>query len=306
MGWLARTGLAGAALAGLGLAAVWGVSLPATLPQPVRTALATHAASPEAGERIFWAAGCAGCHAAPGLTMQSPVAERLVLSGGRRLVSDFGTFVAPNISTHPEAGIGAWRLDQFAAALLLGVAPDGSHYYPAFPWTSYARMTPADVADLWAFWQTLPADATPSVDHELAFPLTLRRGIGLWKALHLNPGFVIPAPADPAALRGRYLVEALAHCGECHTPRDATGGLDAARWLQGAPNPSGQGRIPPIPHPAWSAEDIEAYLFSGFTPAFDVVGGSMADVVAHMARLPAQDRADIAAYLIALRASPSR
>jgi mono/diheme cytochrome c family protein len=306
MRWPGRLGLTGLAVAVLGAAAGWGLSAPTALPPATLAALSAHPADPVAGERVFWAAGCAGCHAAPGLTMQSPVEDRLLLSGGRQLVSDFGTFVAPNVSPHPTAGIGGWTLAQFATATLAGVSPDGGHYYPAFPYTTYARMTPQDVADLWAFWQGLPPDATPSAPHELRFPFTLSRGVGLWKRLNATPGFITPEPDDPVIARGRYLVEALAHCGECHTPRDATGGLDTARWLQGAPNPSGQGRIPAIPAADWSAEDIEAYLFSGFTPAFDVVGGSMADVVAHMARLPAEDRSAIAAYLVALRASPNR
>lgn len=306
MGWGRRLAALVVAAGAVGGGAFWALTRPSALPPATLAALAAHPADAEAGERVFWAAGCAGCHAPPGLTMQSPVEDRLVLTGGRRLVSDFGTFVAPNVSMDPQAGIGGWTQAQFATALLLGVSPEGRHYYPAFPWTSYARMTPGDVADLWAFWQTLPADPTPSAAHELAFPYTLTRGIGLWKRLHLTTDDAVALPDDPTLARGQYLVEALAHCAECHTPRDATGGLDRARWMAGAPNPSGQGQIPAIPPSGWSAEDIEAYLFSGFTPEFDVVGGSMADVVAHMARLPAQDRAAVAAYLLALTASPSR
>jgi len=309
MGSTRRLGLA-ALICGMaaigGGSAFWALTAPAVPPPALLAAIAAHPADAAAGEIVFWATGCAGCHAPAGLTMQNPAQDRLVLSGGRRLVSDFGTFVAPNISTHPTAGIGNWTLSQFATAMLAGVSPQGAHYYPAFPYTSYARMTPQDIADLWAFWQGLPADATPSAPHELSFPYTLRRGIGLWKGLHLSTSFITPAPADPTLLRGRYLVEAMAHCGECHTPRTATGGLDVARWMAGAPNPSGQGTIPPIPATDWSAEDIEAYLFSGFTPSFDVVGGSMSDVVAHMAQLPREDRAAVAAYLTTLRASPNR
>lgn len=306
MGWLRRLGLLAAAGAALGGAGFWALTRPAALPPSTLAALVAHPASPEAGERVFWAAGCAGCHGPSGLTLQSPTEARLVLSGGHRLTTDFGTFVAPNVSMHPTAGIGGWTREQFAAAVLLGVAPDGRHYYPAFPYASYARMTPEDVADLWAFWQTLPADPTLSASHELRFPFGFSRGIGLWKRLHLSAAFVTAEPSDPLAARGRYLAEALAHCAECHTPRTATGGLDTARWMAGAPNPSGAGRIPPLPPEGWSAEDIEAYLFSGFTPGFDVVGGSMADVVAHMAQLPAEDRQAIAAWLVTTRASPSR
>lgn len=295
--------LVGAALGG---AAFWGLTRPASLSAATLQALAAHPADATAGARVFWAAGCAGCHAAPGLDATSPLDARLVLSGGRRLESPFGTFMVPNVSAHPQAGIGGWTREQFARAVLLGVSPEGRHYYPAFPYASYARMTPAEVADLWAFWQDLPADATPSAPHELGFPFTVRRGLGLWKALHLNAAYVTPTATDPQLVHGRHLVEALGHCAECHTPRDATGGLQVARWLEGAPNPSGRGRIPALPPEGWSAEDIEAYLFSGFTPSFDVAGGAMADVVVQMAQLPPEDRAAIAAYLVALRASPSR
>lgn len=306
MGWMARLALTGLAVTLIGGGGAWVLSAPAALPPATLAAIAAHPADAASGAQVFWATGCAGCHAPPGLTLQNPVQDRLVLSGGRRLVSDFGIFVAPNISTHPTAGIGGWTQAQFATAVLAGVSPDGGHYYPAFPYTAYIRMTPQDVADLWAFWQGLPADATPSAPHELGFPFTLRRGVGLWKRLYLTPEFITPTPADPTLARGRYLVEAMAHCGECHTPRTSTGALETARWLAGAPNPSGQGRIPAIPADAWSADDIEAYLFSGFTPAFDVVGGSMSDVVAHMAQLSGADRAAIAAYLLSLTASPSR
>jgi mono/diheme cytochrome c family protein len=293
LGWLLLAVLALAALA------LW-LTRPDELPADTRAALQAHAADPEHGGRIFWAAGCAGCHARPGIAATAPVEERLVLAGGRRLVSPFGTFVAPNVSPHPEHGIGAWTLDDFARAMLFGVSPGGTHYYPAFPYTTYIRARPEDVADLWAFWQTLPADATPSAGHELPFPFTLRQGLGLWKLVNLDAAHVTPEPADPQLRHGRYLVEALGHCAECHTPRNLSGGHGTGRWMQGAPNPAGDGRIPAIPDPSWSAEDIEAFLFSGFTPDFDVVGGSMADVVTHMAQLPAEDRAAIAAYLRAL------
>jgi mono/diheme cytochrome c family protein len=295
----------GVVAVGLGLS-LWALARPQGLGDAAQAAIAAHAPDPANGAQVFWAAGCAGCHAAPGLDATSPLEARLTLSGGRRLESDFGTFLAPNISMDPDHGIGGWTLAQFADAVMMGVSPQGRHYYPAFPYTHYIRSTPADMADLWAFWQGLPADPTPSQAHDLHFPYSLRAGVGLWKRLYLRAEFITPASADPMLQRGQYLVEALAHCAECHSPRGRLGGLDHARWMQGAPNPSGEGRIPAIPDPSWSAEDIAAYLFSGFTPSFDVVGGSMADVVAHLARLPATDRDAIAAYLIALRSSPNR
>jgi hypothetical protein len=157
---LAVTAAAGAAL-----------TRPATLPAG---ALAGLEGDAERGERVFWAAGCASCHAAPGAEGEA----RLVLAGGYRIDSPFGTFIAPNISPDPEAGIGGWSLDAFVTALRHGTSPDGRHYYPAFPYTSYAGMTLADAVDLKAFLDTLPSDPTPSRAHELSFPFTLRAGSG--------------------------------------------------------------------------------------------------------------------------------
>jgi mono/diheme cytochrome c family protein len=246
------------------------------------------------GETVFWAAGCASCHAADGAQGE----DRLVLSGGHRLVTPFGTFVAPNISQDPDHGIGAWTRAEVVSAVRYGTAPDGGHYYPAFPYAAYGKAALEDLVSLAAFLETLPADATPSLPPEVPFPYSIRAGIGAWKLLFAGADWVMPAPT-PELEQGRYLAEALAHCGECHTPRNALGGLDRTRWLAGAPNPSGEGRIPNIT-PArltWSAADIAEYLKSGFTPEFDTAGGTMAAVVAGTARLSDADRAAIAAYV---------
>ncbi|MCX7646534.1 MAG: cytochrome c [Rhodobacteraceae bacterium] len=291
-----RLPVAIAAVLALAVAGLWALTAPGRLPAGSLAGLAGDAAR---GELVFWAGGCASCHAAEG----ARDAARLVLSGGRRLPSAFGTFVAPNISPHPEAGIGGWSLEDFAAAMILGVSPEGEHYYPAFPYTSYVRATPQDIADLWAFLQTLPPDATPSAPHEIGFPFSIRRALGLWKLLYAGDGgFVLAEAATPEIERGRYLAEALGHCGECHTPRNALGGLETARWLAGAPNPAGPGTIPNIT-PArltWSQADIAAYLRTGFTPEFDTAGGHMAEVVRNLANLPEADLAAIAAYLKAV------
>lgn len=286
-------------LAAVGALALWWIARPDPLPEG---ALAGLAGDPARGERVFWASGCASCHAAPGAEGEA----RLVLAGGRRFETPFGIFVAPNISTDPTHGIGGWSLEDFGNAVLRGVSPEGRHYYPAFPYTSYIRMTPGDLADLKAFMDTLPPSDRPDEPHALAFPYSLRAGLGLWKALYLDPAFVLEGPLSAEEERGRYLVEALAHCGECHSPRDALGGLDRSRWLAGAPNPSGPGRIPDITPGAlrWSAGQIADYLGTGFTPEFDTAGGSMAEVVKNLAMLPPEDRAAIAAYLKRLPAAP--
>tara|TARA_R110002074_G_scaffold235601_1_gene407470 strand:- start:2311 stop:3222 length:912 start_codon:yes stop_codon:yes gene_type:complete len=289
-----------------GLAAFWLLTRPASLSPQTLAAFAVYSADAQRGEAVFWAAGCAGCHAAPGLEMDASAEDRMRLGGGTRFETPFGTFRAPNVSMHPTQGIGAWSFQEFARAVMLGVSPEGLHYYPAFPYASYVLARPGDIADLWAFWQTLPAVDTPSEPHDLGFPFTLRRGLGLWKLLNLPSGFVLADSDDQQVMRGRYLVEGLGHCAECHTSRDGFGGLRRENWLSGAANPSGRGRIPALPPQGWSGLDITAYLQSGFTPEFDVVGGAMADVVASISRLPSEDRNAIAAYLLAFRSSPSR
>lgn len=283
----------------IGAGALWFLARPAPLDESAVAGLTGDVAR---GEAVFWAAGCASCH----MAAEAKDAAQLVLTGGQRFPSDFGTFVAPNISPDPTHGIGGWTVLDLANALMRGVSPEGEHYYPALPYASYAKMQVQDVADLHAFLQTLPPDATPSQPHELAFPFSRRETLGLWKLMFLSDDWAVPGSLTPTAERGRYIAEALAHCGECHTPRNALGGMDKGRWLAGAPNPSGQGRIPNITPAAlgWSAGEIVQYLTTGFTPEFDSVGGHMAHVVENMARLPATDRQAVAEYLLVVPDAP--
>jgi mono/diheme cytochrome c family protein len=267
-----------------------------TSPQPYNGApLAALAPNPAAGEAVFWAAGCASCH-------MNAEGDNLVLSGGMAFPTQFGTFYAPNISPDPEYGIGGWSLADFGRALQQGVSPTGAHYYPALPYSAYAKMTPQDVVDLKAYLDILPPDATPSQPHDIGFPFNIRRSLGLWKAMFADDSYHMRGDLPADVQRGRYLVEALAHCAECHTPRNALGGLDRSNWMKGAPNPDGRGRAPDITPQTlgWSADEITAYLETGFTPEYDSVGGHMAHVVENMAKLPQEDRRAIAAYLLAL------
>jgi mono/diheme cytochrome c family protein len=268
-------------------------------PKPLSAAaVAGLTGDPAKGELVFWASGCASCHMAD----KAQGEAQLILSGGQRFPSDFGTFIAPNISQDPEQGIGSWTLLDLTNAITRGVSPEGEHYYPALPYGSYAKMELQDVANLYAFLKTLPADPTPSQPHELGFPFSIRDSIGGWKLLFLSNDWALPGNLTPTATRGRYVAEAMAHCGECHTPRNLLGGMDSARWLGGAPNPTGDGRIPNITPGklAWTAGDIVQYLTTGFTPEYDSVGGHMAHVVENMARLPESDRLAVAEYLLAV------
>ena len=262
------------------------------------------------GELVFWAGGCASCHASPVGGRRAQGEDKLLLGGGTELDTPYGIFRMPNISPHPDDGIGSWTMLDFVNAMQKGVAPDGRHYYPSFPYGSYAKMRIEDVMDLKAFLDTLPAVAGGVEQHSLHFPWTVRRGIGAWKRLYLDSEQVLALETtDARILRGQRLVEGAGHCGECHTPRDGFGGLLPDQWLAGAPNPEGKGRIPNIT-PAgksvadWSAGGISYYLESGFTPDFDTVGGSMVAVQENMAKLPKADRDAIAAYLKAIPAIP--
>ena len=250
-----------------------------------------------AGEQVFWAAGCSSCHAAP----KAEGEAKKVLAGGHEFPTPFGTFRAPNISPDPVEGLGNWSQAEFANAMLRGISRTGEHYYPAFPYTSYARMKDKDVADLWAFMKTLPHSNNQVADHDVGFPFNIRRGLGLWKLLYLDSEFSTTGGSEQVQ-RGRYLVEALAHCGECHTPRNAIGGIDASRLMAGGVSPDGKERIPNItPHAdgigGWSAKDIVYSLETGFTPEFDSFGSSMVDVQFNMTKLPKSDLEAIAAYL---------
>ena len=174
---------------------------------------------PARGETVFTAAGCASCHHAP------ESEDKLVLAGGQAFPSDFGTFYAPNISPS-EAGIGGWSIVDLANAVTQGVSPEGEHLYPAFPYTSYTKMEDQDVADLHAYIMSLEPSDTASKPHDVGFPFNIRRSLGGWKLLFFSDDYVMPAGDNE---RGRYLAETLAHCGECHTPRNALGGLDKGR-----------------------------------------------------------------------------
>lgn len=293
---LAAVGVAGAVV-------VWFLSAPRTLDAAALAAVPAGDAG--RGELVFNAGGCSSCHARPG----SPDEARLELAGGLELHTPFGVFVAPNISSHPRDGIGGWSFADLANAMKRGVSPGGGHYYPAFPYTSYARMELADIADLHAYMRTLPQVAGAAPGHRLGFPFNIRRAMGLWKLLFLGEEPVAQiAGASPQVERGRYLVEGPGHCGECHTPRNLAGGIDRSRWLGGAPAAEGSGTVPNITpsgdFSSWTEADIATLLETGFTPDFDSVGGQMALVVRNTARLPAADREAIAAYLKAVKPVP--
>lgn len=253
----------------------------------------------ENGRQVFYAGGCAACHSAP----KSEGETKLVLSGGRAFASPFGTFHAPNISPDPEHGIGNWSSLDLANAMVKGVSPDAQHYYPAFPYSSYSRVTLPDIVDLHTFLKSLPPSSAINKPHNLPLVFRFRRGLGLWKLLYLNDEPIVSTSATQS--RGQYLVEGLGHCAECHTSRNTFGGLQTDRWMAGAPLPEGKGRVPNItPHAdglaRWSHGDLVEYFDSGFTPDFDSASGVMVDVIENTSQLSIEDRSAIATYLKSL------
>lgn len=277
-----------------GLAVFWWLTMPST----VTLAAVSRAPDVANGQAMFNAGGCASCHAVP----NQP--DRLKLGGGLPLTSPFGTFYAPNISPDPNDGIGRWSEAAFVNAVLRGVAPDGAHYYPAFPYTSYAHAKVDDARDLFAYLKTLPAVTGRAPDHQMPFPFNIRRTLGIWKLMFFDDRPFVADPArSPQWNRGAYLVNSLGHCAECHSPRNALGGIVSDKRFAGGPDPEGHGFVPNITQKGlaeWSESDLAYFFESGQLPDGDSVGGAMTRVIRNTSQLSAEDRAAMAVYLKSL------
>jgi len=280
----------------IGAAAFWYV----TAPQRVAAStLAPHTPNLDNGKTMFLVGGCASCHATPNQE------DKTRLGGGLGLKSPFGTFFTPNISPDRKEGIGGWSEVDFVTAMWKGTAPDGSHYYPAFPYTSYQRMKLEDVRDLFAYLKTLPPVEGKPRDHDLPFHLKVRRLLGGWNFLFLDGQQFKPDPSKSEEWnRGAYLVNGPGHCAECHSPRNVFGAIIARERFAGGPDPEGgDGWVPNIT-PAgigdYSQRDIERILETGDMPDGDSVGGAMTAVVDNISKISAADGAAIALYLKSL------
>ncbi len=281
-----------AAVVGFGV--FWVVTIPATVPA---SALAPHTPNLDNGKTMFLIGGCASCHATPGQD------DKTKLGGGVGLKSPFGTFYTPNISPDPSQGIGKWAEADFVTAMIKGTSPDGRHYFPAFPYTSYQRIGTGDLRDLFAYLKTLPAVQDKSKPHDVPFPFNIRRTLGGWKFLFLDgKPFEGDPTKDAAWNRGAYLVNGPGHCAECHSPRNVLGGIIASQRFAGGPAPDGDGFVPNITQKglSMSHEQVVKLLETGETPDGDTVGGEMGKVVANTAKLSAEDRAAIATYIKSL------
>ena len=259
------------------------------------------------GQYLSRAGGCMACHTAEA---KDGGKEGVPYAGGRALKTPFGTFYGPNLTPHPEAGLGRWSEADFLRAMRLGLRPDGAHYFPAFPYPSFTKMNDADLKDLWAYLRSLPADATPNRAHDLQFPFGFRFLLAGWKWLYFTPG---PMPAEPGQsaqlARGAYVTQALSHCGECHSGRNRLGGIRKDRILAGAAKgPEGKSvpNLTPTGLKKWDDNDLREFLLSGMTPDGDVTAEAMAEVVRNTtSQLSAEDLAALMAYLRSLPALPS-
>jgi mono/diheme cytochrome c family protein len=269
--------------------------------------IAWSAASPAAddaavkrGEYLFVAADCTACHT-------DTKNHGAPLAGGPPLATPFGTFYGPNITPDPTDGIGNWSEADFHRALRSGIGHRGAYLYPVFPYPSFTHLTDGDIADLYAYLRTVKPVAQRSRDDAIKQPFGWRPLLFFWRLLFFHQGPLPPAPNGSAEWqRGRYLAEAVAHCQECHTPRNFMGALDEGRAYAG--NPDGPDKqdapnITPDPSSAiagWSVDDVTQLLTDGQTPDFDYVGAGMAQVVRGTGNLTKADRHAIAVYVKSL------
>lgn len=252
------------------------------------------------GHYLAKAAGCAGCH-----TDNKAGAEPY--AGGRELPTPFGKFYGPNLTPHPQAGLGRWTLQDFRRAIRLGERPDGAHYYPAFPYPSFTGMADADIADLWAYLRSLPASSRKNQAHDLRFPFQWRFLVTFWKRLFFTAAPTEPNPRAAASLtRGAYLVATLGHCGECHTPRNVLGGPVKSRFLGGAKLAEGRSpNLTPTRLKRWNDVQLAQFLRTGATPEGDAPSEVMEEVIRNTtSQLTAPDLAAMIQYLRSLRPLP--
>lgn len=260
---------------------------------------------PVRGEYVLRMGACISCHS-------DEENDSGFLAGGPALETPFGTFYGPNITPDPEHGIGGMTTQEFFDAVTAGLRPDGKHYYPAFPYASYASMNPQDVVDLKAYLDTVPSIAKAARAHEIIWPITDRSLIGGWKLFaYTAKEFVPDEQQDDAWNRGKYLVEGPGHCGECHTKRNllglptgqAHGGAGEGSFSSGAPSIAGSNST----ISQWTSEDTAFYLESGMKPDGDVSGGKMTDVIdTATSYLSIEDLDAISAYFVSLQEPASQ
>jgi mono/diheme cytochrome c family protein len=250
------------------------------------------------GEYLAKAGGCVGCHT-------EEKEKAVAFAGGRELKTPFGAFYGPNITPHPQAGIGRWTEADFIRAMRLGDRPDGKNYFPAFPYPSFTKISDPDLHDIWAYLRSLPPSARANQEHDLTFPFGWRFLVTFWKWLYFTPGSLMKIPElSGIANRGAYLVQALGHCGECHTPRNFLGGPKRDRFLGGGKGPEGKNipNLTPTRLNKMSDQDLLDFLTTGLYADGDVPAEAMAEVIRNTTSQFARD--DLGALIAYLRLLP--
>lgn len=252
------------------------------------------------GEAVARAGDCAACHTDPDGGSD--------LAGGLPMVTPMGTIYGTNISPSTTHGIGGWNADEFYTAVAWGVAPGGRNLYPAMPYVSYHAITRADSDALYAWLMAQPAVEKPNTPNSMIPPFNLRFGISLWNALY-RPDAAPFQPAEGEAAetaRGRYLVDVLGHCGECHTPRSLTYAMTdsplAGNVIEGALAPN----LTPdaLAARGWTGADLDKFLTSGLSPQ-GVMTFRMFPVLSHStSHMPPEDISAITTFLLAGRDTP--
>ncbi|MDY7536986.1 cytochrome c [Undibacterium sp. RTI2.1] len=253
------------------------------------------------GEYLARAANCMGCHTTRG---------GFAYAGGRVISSEFGDFVSPNLTPDVATGIGSWNADQFWNALHNGRSKDDRLLYPAFPFTSYTQMTREDADAMFAYFKSIPAIKRENQAHTLRFPYDQRPLLAFWRALYFRPGeYQSDSKQSVDWNRGAYLVKGLAHCGACHTSRNALGASDGANELGGAIMPISRWYAPSLVAQdeaalsTWSSNDISTLLRTGVSEKAHA-SGPMAEVVSNS--LQYLSDGDIHAMTSYLRSLPGK
>ncbi|MDZ7864826.1 molybdopterin cofactor-binding domain-containing protein [Acidovorax sp.] len=259
-----------------------------------------NAATIERGRLVAAAGDCVVCHTAPGGVPNA---------GGRAMDTPFGTVYTTNLTPDAETGLGLWSFSAFQRAMREGISRDGKHLYPAFPYTSFAKMDDDDLTALYAWLMAQPPVRSEVPATQLAFPFSVRPLMAGWNALFHDATPWKPDPTRPPEWnRGAYLVQGAGHCGACHTPRNALGAeMGGAAFLSGAlvdgweaPALTGLSKAP-VP---WSADALYSYLRKGHSPEHGSASGPMAPVVQELAKLPDEDIRAMATYLASFSATP--
>ena len=250
------------------------------------------AATISQGARLAAMGNCVSCHTAP---------DGKPFAGGYALKTQFGTVHGTNITPDPETGIGRWTLDNFTRALREGLSPEGHHYYPAFPYDYFTRLSDEDVAALYAFVMTREAIRADTPANHMLVP---RAAVAIWKSKYFEPGRFRPDPSHDARWnRGAYLAESLAHCSACHTPRTALGGEKRDQYMAGGEaggwHAPALNRDSPSPR-AWNERSLMNYLSTGLTDGHAITAGPMAGVVHNLAYASRDDVGAVSHYVVFL------